>query len=244
MDDIGVVPEDAEVGRRGLERGHAAHGLVRVGDARGVGVLGHAPDALDGRIALDEAADLVHVGAVRAHGNGNVLEAGVGRDRKVTVIAGAGAQELERATLRLQHLGLAAAHALDPAVQHDVAHDVQARRSPENHVGDVHAEDVRHEGAGRGQAVGTAVVGRVNTTVREVRGRRESVEHRAGEVNLLGRGLTPRHVQRQALGPEPLDIGLELRDRSVKLLGGHALVGVCHVRLHPPGFTRERARLR
>ena len=44
---IGVVPHDAEVRGR-LARGQATHCLLRVGDAGGVGVLGHAEHALDG----------------------------------------------------------------------------------------------------------------------------------------------------------------------------------------------------
>ena len=92
---VGVVPEDAEIGRG---RGHldqATHGVLAKGDARGVGILGHAPDALDGIVGGDEALDLVHVGAVVGHRDGDVLDTQIGGDAKVAVVAGNRAQELD-----------------------------------------------------------------------------------------------------------------------------------------------------
>ena len=48
--DVGLIPEDLEVGRSGLHLGEALDGLIAVGVAVGVGILRHAPDALDGII--------------------------------------------------------------------------------------------------------------------------------------------------------------------------------------------------
>ena len=92
---VGVVPEDAEIG---CGRGHlnqAAHSVLAKGDTRGVGILGHAPDALDGIVGGDEALDLVHVGAVVGHRDGDVLDTQIGGDAKVAVVAGNRAQELD-----------------------------------------------------------------------------------------------------------------------------------------------------
>ena len=146
---VGVVPEDAEVRCGGPEGGEAANDFIRVSDARGVRVLGNAPDALDRRIVLDEAHDLVHVGALRRHANGHVRVAHGGADCEVAIIAGRRAQELERAAGGLNRMGLAAANAVDPAMDDDVVHDVQARRSTEDEIVRVDAKKICHETASR-----------------------------------------------------------------------------------------------
>ena len=148
---VGVVPEDAEVRRGGSEGGETANDFIRVGDARGVRVLGNAPDTLDRRIVLDEAHDLVHVGALRRHANGHVRVAHGSADCEVTVIAGRRAQELERAASGLNRMGLAAANAVDPTMDDDVMHDVQARRSTEDEIVRVRvdAKKICHETASR-----------------------------------------------------------------------------------------------
>ena len=129
---VGVVPEDAEIERG---RGHldqTAHSVLAKGDARGVGILGHAPDTLNGVVSGNEALDLVHVGAVVGHRNGDVLDAQVGGDAKVTVVAGNRAQEFDllavvRGLVSLPRL--TAARATAPEHAGDVVLDQQARRT-------------------------------------------------------------------------------------------------------------------
>ena len=129
---VGVVPEDAEIGRG---RGHldqAAHSVLAKGNARGVGILGHAPDTLDGIVGGNEALDLVHVGAVVGHRDGDVLDAQVGGDAKVAIVAGNGAQELDLlAVVRglVGVPGLAAARAAAPEHAGDIVLDQKARRT-------------------------------------------------------------------------------------------------------------------
>ena len=92
MHGVGVVPEDAEVGGGAFHGGEAAHRLIGVGDAGGVRVLRHAPDALDGVVGGDEALHFFHIGAVLAKGDGNHLDAEIFANREVTVVAGDGAE--------------------------------------------------------------------------------------------------------------------------------------------------------
>ena len=129
---VGIVPEDAEIGRG---RGHldqATHGVLAKGDARGVGILGHAPDALDGVVGGNQALDLVHVGAVVGHRDGDILDTQVGGDAKVAVVAGNRAQELDllavvRGLVSLP--GLAATRAAAPEHTGNIVLDQQARRT-------------------------------------------------------------------------------------------------------------------
>ena len=95
MDDIGFIPEDFEIRRSGLHLGKTLDGLIAVGVAIGVGILGYAPDTLDGVVGGTQALDLVHVGAVVGHRDGDVLDTQVGGDAKVAVVAGNRAQELD-----------------------------------------------------------------------------------------------------------------------------------------------------
>ena len=132
MHAVGVVPEDTEIGRG---RGHldqATHGVLAKGDARGVGILGHAPDTLDGVVGGNQALDLVHVGAGLGHRDGNVLDTQVGGDAKVAVVAGNGAQELDLLAVVRGLVGvprLAAARAAAPEHAGDVVLDQKARRT-------------------------------------------------------------------------------------------------------------------
>ena len=130
MHAVSVVPEDAEIGRG---RGHldqAAHSVLAKGDARGVGILGHAPDTLDGIVGGNQALDLVHVGAVVGHRDGDVLDAQVGGDAKVAIVAGNRAQELDLLAVVRGLVGVprvAAARAATPEHTGDIVLDQQAR---------------------------------------------------------------------------------------------------------------------
>ena len=67
---VGVVPEQAEVRRRGRHRRQPLDGRVGVDRAGRVAVLRHAPHALDAGVLGDQPLDHVHVGAVVVSGTG------------------------------------------------------------------------------------------------------------------------------------------------------------------------------
>ena len=98
--DVGVVPEQPEIGCRGVHLHQPADVLPRVGGTRRVGEDGHAPHALDGRVAGDEFLDEVDVGAVLEHRHRDHLDAEALADREVTVVAGRRAEELDHWLLR------------------------------------------------------------------------------------------------------------------------------------------------
>ena len=75
MDDVGLIPEDLEIRGGGLHLGKALDGLITVSVAIGVGVLRHAPDALDGIVLSHQLFHNVHIGAVGGHGHADQLKA-------------------------------------------------------------------------------------------------------------------------------------------------------------------------
>ena len=228
---VGVVPEDAEIGRG---RGHldqAAYGVLAKGDARGVGVLGHAPDTLDGIVGGNEALDLVHVGAVLGHGDGNVLDAQVGGDAKVAVVAGNRAQELDLLAVvggLVGVPGLAAARTAAPEHAGDVVLDQKTRRAQHERLLGGAAQELPCQLTGRGNALEAAVVGAVDVAVVQIGISVEDIEHGARDVHLGGRRLAAGHVERQALGLDLGDLGLERLDGGVEFGGFHLLVDRLH----------------
>ena len=158
---VGVVPEDAEIGRG---RGHldqATHGVLAKGDARGVGILGHAPDTLDGIVGGNEALDLVHVGAIIGHRDGDILDTQVGGDAKVTVVAGNRAQELDflavvRGLVSLPRL--AAARTAAPKHAGDIVLDQKARRTQYERLLGRATQELPRQLARRGNALKATVV--------------------------------------------------------------------------------------
>ena len=225
VDRVGVVPEDAEVGRRGMEIRERADDVVRVGDAGGVRVLGHAPDALDGGVGLDETHHHVHVGAVIEHGHRHVLEAVVRAHLEVPVVSGAGAEELDPPLLAP---GLVAADAVRVGVAHEVVHEVEARGAVHDHVGGIDAHDLGGEGARGGQTVGHAVVVNGQAAVGE-RGRGvDEVEHGARERRLLGARLPAGHVELEAEGLQVLGVALDGGYGGIEISVAHELVCIGH----------------
>ena len=88
VDDVGLIPEDLEIGSGRLHFSKTLDRFVTVGVAVGVGILRHTPDALDGVILGHQLLDHIHIGAVRGHGHTNQLKAELLGDGKVAVIAG------------------------------------------------------------------------------------------------------------------------------------------------------------
>ena len=123
---------------------------------------------------------------------------------------------------------LVAANAVQPGVGDDVVHDIQARGTAQDEVLRVDLKDVGHEATGGGDAIGSTVVGGVDHLVGEVGRGGEHVEHRTGEVLLLGARLAAGHVEREVAEAQGLDLCLELRDLGIELLVGHALRYVGH----------------
>ena len=231
MHAVGVVPEDAEIGRG---RGHldqATHGVLAKGDARGVGILGHAPYTLDGIVGGNQALDFVHIGAVVGHRDGNVLDAQVGGDAKVAIVAGNRAQELDllavvRCLVSLP--GLAAARATAPEHAGDVVLDQQARRAQHECLLSGAAQELPCQLACRGNALKAAVVGTIDVAVVQIGIGIEDIEHGSRDVHLGGRRLAAGHVERQALGLDLGDLGFERLDGGIEFGGFHLLVDRLH----------------
>ena len=123
---------------------------------------------------------------------------------------------------------MGAGDAVDVAVLDAVVHDVEARGTHDGDVCRVHAEELRREGAGGGQAVGSAVVIGVDALVGEVGVGGEQVEHGLGKRGLLGAGLAAGHVELEVEGLEVVRLALELGEGGVEGGVGHVLVHVGH----------------
>ena len=228
---VGVVPEDTEIGRGCGHLDQAAHGILAKGDARGVGILGHAPDTLDGIVGGNEALDLVHVGAVVSHRDGDVLDAQVGGDTKVAIVAGNGAQELDLlAVVRglVGVPGLAAARAATPEHAGDVMLDQQARRTQHERLLGGAAQKLPCQLACRRNTLEAAVVGTIDVAIVQIGVGVEDIEHGARDVHLGGRRLAAGHIERQALGLDLGDLGFECLDGGIEFGGFHLLVDRLH----------------
>ena len=94
MHAIGIIPENAEIGGGGLQPGEAAHRFIIVGNALGIGIFGHAPDALDGIILADQLFNQIHIRSVFFHRNADHLNAEMLANGEMTVVAGDRAEKL------------------------------------------------------------------------------------------------------------------------------------------------------
>ena len=131
MNAVGIVPEDTEVRRSRLEFREAADRLIRVGIAGRVAVLGHAPDSLDRLVLAHQLLDHVHIGAAGIRGNRDHLYAKILCDRKVPVIAGNRAKELDLVQLAP---GRIAHDTVCHGSGYSVIHDVQRGIAVDNDV--------------------------------------------------------------------------------------------------------------
>ena len=233
---VGVVPEDAEIVGGALHGGEAAHRLIGVGDAGGVRVLRHAPDALDCVVGDDEALHFFHIGAVLAKGDGNHLDAEIFANREVTVVAGDGAEPF--------HLGQAPPGRTSQGPEHQVAHHGvvhgrEARIAEHDDVLWLIVQKRRHEPLRLGDAVEHAVVAAVGAVLGgKVGFGVQHVQHRQGQLQLCGRGLAAGHVQLEAPGRHLAVAGAHLGELGLQFRLGH----LCIAR-HIPSFRRKTARL-
>ena len=133
-----------------------------------------------------------------------------------------------------------AGHALLPVVDEHGLHDVQARRTEHDGLLGRHAQKLAGQATRRGDALEAAVVGAVDTLVGEVGIAAEQVEHGTGDVHLGGRRLAARHIERQALGLDLVDLRPERSDRRIELGRLHLLVHRLHDRALFPFRVTER----
>jgi hypothetical protein len=223
---VGVVPDDAEVGGRGLHRGEAFGDLAAHRVTAGVGEHRHRPHALDLRV-LDEFADGLQVGAGLGHRDGEHLEAeGLG-DGVVAVVAGDRADPLHGlpGAPRLRRVVVAEGHGPGDEVEHDV--QAGGVRSHEQC-----GIDPQHTGPqvpDVGDAVGAAVVADVHAVAGAVVVGAGQGQQLVRQVQLFGGGLAAGQVEGQVPVLEFLvgrpDVGLVCQQ----------VCGVFGGQLHGPG---------
>ena len=197
VDAVGIVPDDAEVGRGAFHLGQTAHDLARIGHAGRVGVLRHTDDALD-RGVLRQLLDALDVGlAVRTVFHRDHLDAERFQHPEVAVIAGGRADEPDfiQSAPRLVHAG--------GAVQHQprerVVNHVEARIAADE---DLLRRDLKQLGKQRlclGNAVEQAVVSVVEAPLADVVAvlARKRGEQLVRQIELLADRLAARQVERQ-----------------------------------------------
>ena len=211
---IGVVPHDAEILRCRAQGGQAAHRVVGIGDAVGIGVHGHTPDALDQRI-LYQAFHRVHVGAGFGHLHGDELQAKILRHGKVPVITGSRAEEFHRA---LENPGLMAADALGIGAGDIIEHEIEAGIAAHDDVGGFHPQNVAEQGFDLGNPVEQAIVAGIHPAGGFIPFPLvDAFEHVQGEIQLLGAGLAAGHIQLQAPGLIGVILFLQLRRPGAQL---------------------------
>ncbi len=228
MHAVSVVPENAEVRRGGLQAREAAHGFVAVGNALGVGILGHAPDALDGFILPHQLFHDIHIGAGGGHGHGHHFDAEIFGNGKMPVIARHGTQEFH---FRQTAPGGVAHHAVSPHPADGIEHHVQGGIAVDDDVLGVvfhHVAQQLPRFLNAGELAVVPAVGAVLTG--EIAGGIQHVHHAHGKIQLFLARLAPAHVQMHAQRLHPLVLGLELRQFHVQFF-------YCHLRIRLHGNT-------
>ncbi len=189
METIGVVPEQPEVGRGRRHRGGPPHRLGRIDRTGRIAVQGHAPDTLDRGIVAHLRLDEIEIRTVVAHRHVDHADPERRADREVAIVARHRAQERDLAPRRT------ARHAEQRREHERVVHQFEARIA---HRRDLRRRDVEQRGAELArlrQAERQPVVAAVDAVARQMARRARRVEARGREIELLGRGLAPRHVQ-------------------------------------------------
>lgn len=192
---VGVVPEDPEVGSGGAHRSEPGHGRVAVAGAVRVAVLRHAPDALDRRVLGDEPLHGLHVRAVRGHRHRDHVDPEALAEREVPVVAGHRTQERDPLLVHPARLG--ARHHAQQGVHQAVVHQLEAGVPGRDQLAGRHLEHPGEDLPELGQPLQPAVVAYVGAVGGGVppAGQAQQV---LGEVELLGGGLAPGEVEREA----------------------------------------------
>ena len=222
VDDVSLIPEDLEVGGGGLHLGEAVDGLVAVGVAVRVGILRHAPDALDGVILGHQLLDDVHVGAVRGHGDADQLEAELLGDGKMAVIAGHRAEELPLLHLRPRAGRLRETEAV--AHRDEVVHQLQAGVAAHKDLLGLHAHHIGEQLTGLMQALQIAVVAGVGAGVGGVI---RHLQQTHCQIHLVRAGLAAGHVQLQAHRLKLFVFFFQSRLFGSQFVAGHLKI-ICH----------------
>ena len=196
MDRVGVVPVNAEIVRRRLQVSKTEHRLLRVGDARRVGVLGHAPDSLDFRIVVDVLLDHVHIRAVLVERDVDHLDSEELRDLEMAVVTRHRAEEFHSVELAP---GRIAADTVGHGTGHRIEHDIERRVSENDHILRLNLGHLAHQVLGLGDAEQDTVVADVRAgLIIVIDFRIQDIHHLAGDVQLCPRGLAAGHVKLKA----------------------------------------------
>ena len=195
MDGVGIVPVDAEVHGGGLQSGKPADGIIGIGNALGVGIFGHTPDALDGRIGGYQLLHHIHIGTGGQHGNIDHFDAEILGNGKVAVVTGNRAEEFYLFQLAP---GRAAHDPADHGAGHGIEHHVQTGIAVDDHLVGANLHHVGHQFLGFLNAVQHAVVPAVGAVFTgQVTFAVQHIHHAHGEVQLILTGLAAGHIQRQ-----------------------------------------------
>ena len=198
MHRVGVVPHDAEVVSRALHAGEAPHDFVGIRDAAGVRVFRHAPDTLHTLVGSGDALDFIHVGAVDAKRDRNHLEPEMLGDREMAVVAGHKADPFHGIVLAPR---FRAQRTEGPEPRHRVEHHGQRRVAADNDVFRLVVEQIGHQAPCLGQPFKHAVVAAIGAVFGDAIGRRcQKRQHGHRQIELVGAGLSARHVQAEVAG--------------------------------------------
>ena len=220
--DVGLIPEDLEVGRSGLHLGEALDGLIAVGVAVGVGILRHAPDALDGVILGHQFFHHVHIRAIGGHRHADQLKAELLSDGKVTVVAGHRAEELALLHLRPGARRLREAEHIADVDQ--IVHQLQAGVAAHEHLTGLHAEHIGKQHAGLLQALQFTVVAGIGASIGGVIVHLQQVH---SQIHLVRARLAAGHIQLEALGLKLFVLCLKRSFFGSKFFTIHCKI-ICH----------------
>ena len=226
---IGIVPVDTEILSGGLQSGKPAHRLVRIGDSLRVGILGHAPDALDRRVRADQLFHHVHIRSFRRHGNVDHLDPEILRDREMPVITGNRAEEFHNRELAP---GGASAHAVGHGTGYRIVHHIQAGIAVNDDLVGGNLDQVGQKLLRLLDAVDHAVVSAVDPlSALQIGGAVQHIHHSHGNVKLLRGRLSSGHIQLQAHILKLLVLRLQFILQSFQLFSASVFVRL-HLFLH------------
>ena len=222
VDDVSLIPEDLEIRSSGLHLGHPVNGLIAVSITIRVGILGHAPDALDGVILGHQLLHNVHIGAIGGHGHADQLKAVLLSDGKVAVIAGHRAEELALFHLRPGAGRLREAEHI--ANVDEVVHQLQAGIAAHEHFLGLDTEHIRKQDASLVQALQITIVAGIGACVGGVI---VHLQQTHCQIHLVRAGLATGHVQLQVHGQKLFVLLIQLCLFGSELLMIHLKI-VCH----------------
>ena len=222
MDAVSIVPVNTEVLGCRLQAGKAAHRLVAVAIALGVGVLGNTPDALDGLVLPHQLLHHIHIRTCRRHGHIDHFKAEVLCNAEMPVIAGHRAEPLHLVQLAP---GGIAHHAVGHGTGNGVIHHIQGGVSVDDDVVRIVLHHIGKKDLGLLDAAEHAVIPAVRAVLAEhIRIAVQGIHQPHGQVKLLLAGLAAAHVQCHLHGLILLVLGLQLLDQLLQLVSRHLVV--------------------